>query len=173
MGFKVQGSRVQGSWVQESGNETQQSVSFDVSVGRRALVLQVPAVVDDGSRGPGNAQADARRRCGAIAGAPTNHDGAGAAVSDRDGGPAAGGVKRGHSPLRVRAVDFDDSDALAGLPSAAAETTAAAPWWFQNCGGAHSNYAVVISVCTRTPTERPRFISPEPRFRGTAVSLER
>jgi hypothetical protein len=86
-----------------------------------ALVLQVPAVVDDGSRGPGNAQADARRRCGAIAGAPTNHDGAGAAVSDRDGGPAAGGVKRGHSPLRVRAVDFDDSDALAGLPSAAAE----------------------------------------------------
>jgi len=71
------------------------------------------------------------------------------------------------------AVDFDDSDALAGLPSAAAETTAAAPWWFQNCGGAHSNYAVVISVCTRTPTERPRFISPEPRFRGTAVSLER
>jgi len=61
MGFKVQGSRVQGSWVQESGNETQQSVSFDVSVGRRALVLQVPAVVDDGSGGPGNARADARR----------------------------------------------------------------------------------------------------------------
>jgi hypothetical protein len=43
-------------------------------------------------------------------------------------------------------VDFDDTDALNGIPDHAATTFTYAPWWYQSCGGSLQNYAVVRPV---------------------------